>query len=115
MGNFSLTFAVCRKRDAKSPYCCLFESSIDHFTVVCLVAWPLNESEAGVDLSLLFFYKFLLIKTRSTPAGFLPTSVVQWMLFYYHLNIKQQLLFLIRISFNHLLCAHFFVSFLFYI
>ena len=23
---------------------------IDHFTVVCLVAWPLNDSEAGVDL-----------------------------------------------------------------
>ena len=23
---------------------------IDHFTVVCLVTWPLNESEAGVDL-----------------------------------------------------------------
>ena len=21
-----------------------------HFTVVCLVAWPLNESEAGVDI-----------------------------------------------------------------
>jgi len=26
---------------------------IDHFTVVCLVAWPLNESEAGVDLVLI--------------------------------------------------------------
>ena len=26
---------------------------IDHFTVVCLVAWPLNESEAGVDLDLI--------------------------------------------------------------
>ena len=24
--------------------------SIVHFTVVCLVAWPMNESEAGVDL-----------------------------------------------------------------
>ena len=23
---------------------------IDLFTVVCLVTWPLNESEAGVDL-----------------------------------------------------------------
>ena len=29
--------------------CCL----IDHFTVVCLVAWPLNESEAGVDFVLI--------------------------------------------------------------
>ena len=42
---------------------------IDHFTVVCLVAWPLNESEAGVDLvlietSLLFKCKFLLISMR---------------------------------------------------
>ena len=39
--------------------------SMDHFTVVCLVAWPLNESEAGVDLVLietllLFMCKFLL-------------------------------------------------------
>ena len=28
-------------------------SSIDHFTVACLVAWPLNESEAGGDLVLI--------------------------------------------------------------
>ena len=39
--------------------------SIHYFTVVGLVAWPLNESEAGVDLvlmetSLLFLCKFLL-------------------------------------------------------
>ena len=37
---------------------------IDLFTVVCLVTWPLNESEAGVDLvmiqaSLLLSCKFL--------------------------------------------------------
>ena len=43
--------------------------TIDHFTVVCLVAWPLNESEAGVDLvlietSLLFSRKILLISMR---------------------------------------------------
>ena len=43
--------------------------TIDHFTVVCLVAWPLNESEDGVDLvyietSLLLFCKFLLISMR---------------------------------------------------
>ena len=30
---------------------CLWE--IDPFTVACLVAWPLNESEAGVDLALI--------------------------------------------------------------
>ena len=43
---------------------------INHFTVVCLVAWPLNESEAGVDLilietSLLLLCKFLLISIRT--------------------------------------------------
>ena len=27
----------------------LFPLPIDHFTVECLVAWPLSESEAGVD------------------------------------------------------------------
>ena len=43
---------------------------IDHFIVVCLVTWLLNESEAGVDLvlietSLLFICKFLLISMRT--------------------------------------------------
>ena len=38
--------------------------------LMCLVAWPLNESEAGVDLvlietSLLFLRKFLLISIRT--------------------------------------------------
>ena len=33
-----------------------------HFSVTGLVAWPLNESEAGVDL---FLRKFLLIGTTS--------------------------------------------------
>ena len=44
--------------------------SIGQFTVVCLVAWPLNESEAGGDLvlietSLLFLYEVLLISMRT--------------------------------------------------
>ena len=43
---------------------------IDHFTVVCLVARPLNEYEAGGDLvlietSLLFLCKFVLISMRT--------------------------------------------------
>ena len=43
---------------------------IDHFRVVCSVAWPLNVSEAGVDLVLietllLFICKFLLISMRA--------------------------------------------------
>ena len=29
------------------------DESIDHFAVVRLVAWPLNESEAGADLVLI--------------------------------------------------------------
>ena len=29
---------------------CMTQISIDLFSVVCLVTWPLNESEAGVDL-----------------------------------------------------------------
>ena len=33
-------------------------ASIDDFTVVCLVAWPLNENEAGVDLVLIETYCF---------------------------------------------------------
>ena len=42
----------------------------NHFAVVCLVAWPLNESEVGVDLvlietSLLFLCKDLLISMRT--------------------------------------------------
>ena len=28
-----------------------FFAKIDHFTVVCSVTWPLNESESGVDLA----------------------------------------------------------------
>ena len=48
-------------------------SVIDHFTFVCVVAWPLNESEAGVDLVLietsqLFLCKFLVISIRTASS-----------------------------------------------
>ena len=44
-----------------------------HFAVVCLVAWPLVESEAGVDqTSLLFLCKFLLISMRQEPIRSAP-------------------------------------------
>ena len=67
---------------------------IDHFTVVCLMTWPLDGSEAGVDLVLIQTSLLLLcktccsntnemhlhdkssevcIKTRSTPAS-LPSE-----------------------------------------
>ena len=46
-------------------------SLIDHFTVVCLVAWHLNENEPGVDLVLIetlllnfHICKFLLISMK---------------------------------------------------
>jgi len=49
-----------------------FSPVIDHFTAVCLVAWPLSENEAEGDLVLietllLFLYKLLLISMRTAP------------------------------------------------
>ena len=38
---------------------------IDHFTVVCPMTWPLNGSEAGVDLVLIQTSLLLLCKTCS--------------------------------------------------
>ena len=43
---------------------------IDHFAVLCLVAWPLNENEARgdhvlIETSLLFLCKLVLISTRT--------------------------------------------------
>ena len=43
---------------------------IGHFAIVCLVAWPLNESETGGDFvlmetSLVFSCTFLLISMRT--------------------------------------------------
>ena len=42
---------------------CLERFSIDHFTVVCLVTWPLDGSEARVDLVLIQTSLLLLCKT----------------------------------------------------
>ena len=59
-------------------------SELAYFTVVCLVAWPMNESEARLDLvlietSLLFLFKFLLIgkRTDSTLTQEKPGSFYQ--------------------------------------
>ena len=48
----------------------LFFPSVDHFTVVCLVVWPLNENEGVNDLvlieaSLLCLCHLLLITSES--------------------------------------------------
>ena len=64
--NLVVTHNMSRNGDAVS----ITASSIDHLRIVCLVGWPMNESEAGVDLvliesSLLFLYKFLLISMRA--------------------------------------------------
>ena len=45
--------------------------SIHHFTVACLVAWPLNESEAGDDIVLietflLFYVNDIVLMLIST-------------------------------------------------
>ena len=44
---------VLEKRSPKQTTLDSPTVKIDHFTVVCLVDWPLNESEAGVDLVLI--------------------------------------------------------------
>ena len=33
---------------------------MNHVTVVCLVTWPMNASEAGGDLALIETYAFLI-------------------------------------------------------
>ena len=38
-------------------------SEIDYFTVVCLVAWPLSESEAGVDFVLIQTFPLFICKS----------------------------------------------------
>ena len=49
-----------RKKNTATQLLWYRQRTINHFTAVCLVAWPLNESEAGVDhdlieTSLLFY------------------------------------------------------------
>ena len=43
---------------------CQVSSTIDHFTAVCSVTWPLNGSEAGDDL-ILIQASLLLLSTSS--------------------------------------------------
>ena len=49
---------------------CEFKAfSIDHFTVVFLVTWPLNGNEAGGDLVLIQTLLLLLCKSRCSHAN----------------------------------------------
>ena len=43
--------------------------TIDHFTVVALVTWPLNGSEVGVDLVLIQTSLLLLCKSSCSYAN----------------------------------------------
>ena len=45
--------------------------ALKHFTVVCLVTWPLNDSEAGGDLVLIQTSRFLLCKLSCSYANWL--------------------------------------------
>ena len=47
----------------------IFSVLIDHFTVVGLVTWPLNGSEAGVDLVLIQTSLLLLCKSSCSYAN----------------------------------------------
>ena len=65
-----IPFAMQLNALKENLYGLLCQGQIDHFTVVCLVARPLNEYEAGGDLvlietSLLFSCKFVLINMRT--------------------------------------------------
>ena len=44
-------------------------TGIDYFTVVGVVTWPLNDSEAGVDLVLIQTSLFLLCKSSCSYAN----------------------------------------------
>ena len=50
-------------------YCGEICMTIDHFTVVGLVTWPLNGSEAGVDLVLIQTSLLLLCKSSCSYAN----------------------------------------------
>ena len=50
-------------------FCLFFRSRIDHFTVVCLVTWPLDGSEAEGDLVLIKTSLLLLCKTSCSDAN----------------------------------------------
>ena len=75
--------------------CIRDRDTIDSFTVACLVARPLNESEAGGDLvlmenSLLFLYEVLLISMRT--ASFIKENQEG----FYQNNINSSLTFIQR-------------------
>ena len=51
------------------PYANRGNRPIDHFTAVCSVAWPLDGSEAGVDLVLIQTSLLLLCKASCSDAN----------------------------------------------
>ena len=62
----TLNSVISRRCFAESGY---ERPRIDHFTVVSLVTWPLNGSEAGVDLVLIKTSLLLLCKSSCSYAN----------------------------------------------
>ena len=67
--NFALLMNKIRSPDSSYTRKRLFCRRIDHFTVVGLVTWPLNGSEAGVDLVLIQTSLLLLCKSSCSYAN----------------------------------------------
>ena len=59
-----LHYRINKQRDTSFEF-----FSIDHFTVVGLVTWPLNGSEAGGDLVLIQTLLLLLCKSSCSYAN----------------------------------------------
>ena len=66
-GDFTTRFTPTIRLDNDATYYIGF-NRIDHFTVVSLVTWPLNGSEAGVDLVLIQTLLLLLCKSSCSYA-----------------------------------------------
>ena len=52
-------YVIATVRESKFAY----QNTINHFAAKCLVAWPLNEAEAGVDLVLIETSRLFLCKS----------------------------------------------------
>ena len=101
--NFNSSPGV-RQATHQHSYTLQIESQIEHFTDLCLIAWPLNESEAGVDIvlieiALLFLCKLLLISMKTRKGGFYQNMVNSCLtfiqrrgkMFYYHICLHKKI------------------------
>ena len=61
--------ATLRKVEGRSTFLATRNATIDHFTVICPVTWPLDGNEARVDLVLMQTSLLLLCKTSCSDAN----------------------------------------------